>query len=287
MPKRSRRRWAATVAASGAVTLTSASLGVTLGAATVADAAPPPALAGTVWGKPVAEEFNRFDSDRWYTYDKLDNVRPRRDPALVSVTGGSLVLTGSVDAAQREVGAAIGDRRRQKYGRWEVRFKIDKGAGYQGAVLLWPNDGCRWPDDGEIDLVEVGSPGRDKGINAIHNGAGDPGKKINSLRGDYSRWHTVAVDWTPKELRYFMDGKLTWRITDPRSIPTTCTMRLALQLDECAPPVYRGYVPCRDSGTPPVVAMRVDSVKVYPYVGEAVSPVAVKRVRPALPAVRR
>lgn len=287
MPKRSRRRWVATVAAAGAVTLTSASLGVTLGTAPVADAAGP-APGRSVWGKPLVEQFDTFEDSRWYKYVKYPNVRPRRDPALVGVAGGNLVLAGSVDAAQGEVGAAVGHRVRQKYGRWEVRFQIDRGAGYQGAVLLWPNEGCRWPDDGEIDLVEVGSPNRDKGINAIHNGKGDTGKKINSLRGDYSTWHTVAVDWTPKELRYFMDGKLTWRITDPRSIPTTCTMRLALQLDECAPPVYRGYVECRNARTPPVVRMRVDWVKVFPYVGEpVVSPAAAKRVRAAVPATRR
>lgn len=294
MPKRSRRRWVVTAALSGAVTLVGASLGVTLGPASVAAAPGGPVgpagrkpLSRPVWGKPLVEEFTTFDPSRWYPYDKVANVRPRRDPALVSVSGGSLVLAGSVNENKEEVGSAVGDRFRQKFGRYEVRFRIDAGAGYQAAILLWPNDGCRWPDDGEIDLVEVNVPARDKGINAIHNGEGDPGKQINSLRGDYSTWHTVAVEWTPRELRYFMDGRQTWHITDARSIPTTCTMRLALQLDECAPPVYRGYVPCRDRHTPPVVRMRIDSVKVWPYLGQRISPAADRRVRAALPAARR
>jgi hypothetical protein len=235
-----------------------------LSPSTVAAAEPSPV---PTWPAPLVENFDAFDTGRWYPYQPPDDEanNPRRTPDLVSVGDGHLQLTGSVTAAGLEIGAAVGDNHEQKYGRWEVRFRADPGRGYGAAVLLWPAGGGRWPDDGEIDLIEVPSPQRDLAINSLHNGHNghDDNKDAQAVRADFTTWHTVAVDWLPHSVTYYLDGVETWRSPRTSLVPTTTPMRLALQLDECADRVYHGFIPCRDASSPERVVMEVDWVKVF------------------------
>jgi licheninase len=216
------------------------------------------------WGAPVVEDFLGFDGSRWYKYRATADVthKPRRSPDLVSVGGGVLRLAGTVDPRGAEIGSAVGDKLAQRYGRWEARFRVQRGAGYGAAVLLWPAGG-RWPDDGEINLIEVPSPSRRSGINAIHNGP-DNKRARWPVIADFASWHTVAVDWLPGSVTYYLDGVPTLVELRPELIPNTGPLRLALQLDECAPRVYGSFIPCRDAFSPAVVLMEVDWVKVYP-----------------------
>ena len=175
---------------------------------------------------------------------------------------GKLVLEGATNAQGQEIGSGVADHIDQNYGRWEVRFRVDAGAGYGAAILLWPSAGYEFPDDGEIDIMEVPAPTRDRGVNVVHLGPRND-QAGNPVVADFTAWHTVSVDWSPGELVYHLDGVETWRA--PTHLVPDKVMRLALQLDECALPVYRGWIPCRDASSPPTVAMEVDWVKVYPY----------------------
>jgi hypothetical protein len=246
--------------ASGAIVVTiAAALGLSPSTVAAAESSSTP-----TWPAPLVENFDAFDTSRWYPYQPPDDEahNPRRTPDLVSVADGHLQLTGSVTTAGLEIGAAVGDKHEQKYGRWEVRFRADPGRGYGAAVLLWPTDGGRWPDDGEIDLIEVPSPQRDLAINSLHNGH-DDNKDDKAVRADFTAWHTVAVDWLPHSVTYYLDGVETWRSPRPSLVPTTKPMRAALQLDECAERVYHGFIPCRDASSPARVVMEVDWVKVF------------------------
>jgi licheninase len=214
-------------------------------------------------GTPVVEDFNgeTLDLARWTPYDYPD-THPRRSKDLVHVEGGILSLEGSVDADGHEIGAGLGDHLEQNYGRWEVRFRVDAGAGYGAAILLWPAEGYTFPDDGEVDIIEAPKPSREGGFNVVHLGA-DNAQDGHLFSADFTQWHTAAVDWSPGQLVYSLDGVETWRA--PTELVPDKVMRLALQLDECAPSVYGGWIPCRDASSPPTVALQVDWVKVYPY----------------------
>ena len=57
----------------------------------------------------------------------------------------------------------------QKYGRWEARVRSQKGNGYGPVMLLWP-DAEDWPEDGEIDIMEI--PKGDRTQGALHRALG-------------------------------------------------------------------------------------------------------------------
>jgi hypothetical protein len=216
------------------------------------------------WGTPTVDEFDTFDSARWFKYQPVPpgSEDAHRSPELVSVSDGLLHLSGAVEPDGHPIGSAVGDRLRRTYGRWEVRFRVQRGRGYGAAILLWPATE-NWPEDGEIDLIEIPHPDRQSGINSLHNGPSNTSPPPNGIVADFTNWHTVAVDWLPDSVTYYLDGVQTWRRIEPHLIPGTGPLRLALQLDECAPTKYEGFIPCRDTTSPPTVVMDIDWVKVY------------------------
>ncbi|WP_322756665.1 glycoside hydrolase family 16 protein [Frankia sp. Cas3] len=224
--------------------------------------APPAGSSGSVqWGEPTVENFDSLSS-RWYVYN-FPTSRPRRSSALVSVSGGSLKLGGATDSAGLDFGSGVSDNAfHQKYGRWEARFRVTPGAGFGVAILLWPENG-NWPRDGEVDMIEIPSADRHSAIQSIHNGPSNL-QATHGANNDYTGWHTVAVDWLPSGLTYYVDGAATWKVTGPAYIPSTGPLHLTLQLDECSPGTYGGFIPCRESGPSEGVTLEVDWVKVYP-----------------------
>jgi beta-glucanase (GH16 family) len=217
------------------------------------------------WGRPVAtEDFAgaALDGAGWFTYDS-PAATPPRSPAAVQVRDGELQLVGGFDSQGRDVSGGVAHRLNQKYGRWEVRFRQDRGAGYSPGVLLWPQSE-NWPDDGEIDIVEIPNGDRTKGYNFIHNGPHNSSRG-NPMVADFSQWHTVAVDWLQDHVTYWLDGIAQWTVTpppDPREqslVPTTSPMHLALQNDQGCD----GFIECRNAQTPSKVIMHVDWIKVY------------------------
>lgn len=239
------------------------------------------------WGEPIfVEDFNgsALDLRRWFTYN-TPNIEPKRDPALIRVTQGELQLVGSVNAEGKEVGSGLATTFGQMYGRWEVRFRVDRGAGYGPAILLWPDGDGQWPRDGEIDLMEIPKQNREWGTTVAHNGSpnGRGGYRDRSrsqrVNADFTQWHTVAVDWLPNRLTFYFDGKKVWTVTpatkpyqggNQNLVPSTSPMRLALQLDECShnAPLYGpDWIPCRNKQTPPEVLLHIDWVKVWKMPG--------------------
>lgn len=100
------------------------------------------------------------------------------------------------------------------YGTAAARMKLTSGAG------LWPafwalGDG-RWPDTGEIDIMEhVGDP---TWTSVALHGPGYFGdtplvQRAVLPRGSVADWHVYSVDWTPATLVFRTDGRETYRVT--------------------------------------------------------------------------
>ena len=215
------------------------------------------------WGEPVAvENFDGPLSDEWGKYDTPD-ASPPRSGDQVSVSGGMLHLTGGVNSrVGKDVGGGVMFLRDLRYGRWEVRFRVQAGAGYSAVVLLWPKENADWPAAGEIDLAEMTDPARSSFGSYLHHGADNNIVGKDSTKTDFTKFHTIAVDWLPNRVTYYLDGKKIFNVTPGQirtGLPTESVMHLALQLDQGCD----DFIPCRNDDTPKKVVMDVDWVKVY------------------------
>jgi beta-glucanase (GH16 family) len=225
----------------------------------------PPATTTAGWQRPLlTENFTSPLRDSiWSVYDDPNGDTPRSEDA-VRVANGYLNITGGFNSSGKDVSGGVGSRIDQKYGRWEVRFRVDQGAGYSAVLLLWPDNDSDWPQAGEVDFAEIANADRSRASMFVHYG-----KENHQLSGkmtaDFTKWHTVAVEWTPAHVAFYLDGKLLRfganKTTGAQAIPKMEPMHLAIQLDKGCD----DWTPCRNSSTPPKVVMQVDWVKIYGF----------------------
>jgi beta-glucanase (GH16 family) len=81
----------------------------------------------------------------------------------------------------------------------------------------------------------------------------------NKVSGDFSQWHTFAMDWLPDRITWYVDGVKQFETFDKNVIPTS-RMHLAIQLD-MGP--FEEWILAPDHTTPPEVSLEVDWVRVY------------------------
>ncbi len=136
----------------------------------------------------------------------------------------------------------------------------DKGRGFGSAILLWPQSE-RFPQDGEIDIMEVPSETRDRAHFIVHfPGPGGKDKVYGSYAvDDFSEWHTFAVDWLPDRIVFHVDGVERLRVTDRNIIPKK-PMHLCMQFDQGP---KKDWIPAPDATTPAAFSLQVDWVRVY------------------------
>jgi beta-glucanase (GH16 family) len=132
----------------------------------------------------------------------------------------------------REGGAAQRPWNSQLYGRYSVRFKADRAAGFKLAWLLWP-DSKQWPQDGEIDFPEGDLS---KVIYAALHGV-EEGVHVDEVHRPnvaYGDWHTATTEWRPGRIEFFLDGRSIGVSTTPSMVPSK-PMHYILQTESCSP----------------------------------------------------
>ncbi|MDH2428473.1 glycoside hydrolase family 16 protein [Sphaerisporangium sp. TRM90804] len=204
------------------------------------------------WGKPVfVESFaGPLDRRRWEVYHSPEaRVNPRTGQAT-TVHDGMLHMKGGFYGG-KDLSGGVASTLSQTHGRWEVRFRGEVGRGYSLVTLLWSSGG----EYAEIDFSEVIDPTRRTGGIYVHRGEAPQAQ--SQVRADFTKWHTVAVDWLPGRLTFWLDGRQTWSYTGP--LVPEGPMHLTLQNDV----VCNQWSPCRDSTTPATVSMYVDWVRIF------------------------
>ncbi len=207
------------------------------------------------WREVLSDDFtgSALDPAAWSTYSGPGTAGVGwRAPERVSVADGHLRILGGGG-----VGGGLRSTLDLLHGRWEVRARVDVGAGYGPAILLWPASGD-WPVDGEIDVAEIPQGGRRVSHFTVHWGA-DNRRRSVATEGDFTQWHVFGCEWHPDRIRYLLDGRPRWELRAPRAAIPRKPMHLALQLDPGAEGTWIGPP---DAATPPSVGFYVDWVRI-------------------------
>ncbi len=201
-------------------------------------------LAG--WKQTFAEDFThtaaagRFPSTygkKWATYHGFRDTSKAGmyDNNVLSVHDGVLDEKLQRSAGVTRVAALAPVLQKawtgQVYGRFSVRFKADRLAGFKIAFLLWPDSNV-W-SHGEVDFPEATLTQTMAGYNHC------PGKPtVNCTYTDtgvgFGEYHTLTIDWKPNYLGFSIDGRTVKTAT--KNIPNR-PMHWVLQTEATGAPV--------------------------------------------------
>ncbi len=192
-------------------------------------------------------------------------------PSHVTIKGGTLILKGYQDPAAIAASHCVGDANQwvtggvklvtnsQRYGKYEVRMRVDNGQGISAVALLWPTTNT-WPP--EIDFAEDdGASPRSSLMATVHWGTSRSDfEESDYLAVDLSQWHTLGVVWSPGEIVYTIDGS-PWAAEANTNVPDV-PMQLALQTEawQCG---TSSWEVCANGTAPKEVDMDVDWIAVY------------------------
>ena len=183
----------------------------------------PPAKAGQEWRLVWSDEFDgaAVDESKW---ERIGDA-PRRDgfwikdDAYLDGNGGLLLRTRK-DGERYTCGAVrTKGKFEHRYGFWEARCKLPKQQGHWPAFWLMPAAGLKDAEAGgvagaEIDIMEKAWLA-EKIDHAIHwNGYGSHHKQDYrevERPGLNEGFHTFALEWSPEEYVFYIDGNETWR----------------------------------------------------------------------------
>ena len=153
------------------------------------------------------------------------------NPKNAKIENGELVITGIKEAYKGKQYTSARMTTSGKfsclYGRIEACIKAPKAQqGNWPAFWMMPQDSKYggWPRSGEIDIMEFVNKS-DKLYGTLHfGGPGDTHKGSQyTLSGgtDFTKdYHVYAVEWEPKEIRWYCDGNYYGKLNDWKSEKT-------------------------------------------------------------------
>jgi beta-glucanase (GH16 family) len=162
-----------------------------------------------------------FDTERnregWYNEELQYYSQPGLDNAQVK--DGRLVITARKESrrtapdygGQRYTSARLHTRGKGEwiYGFFEVRAKLPCGKGLWPAIWMLGRGG-RWPDDGELDIMEHVGRDPEHVLATVHTKAGHGSHAVGAsafLPDACSAFHRYQLHWTPDDVVFGVDGR--------------------------------------------------------------------------------
>lgn len=243
----------AALAAAGVLSSTASAAPLT------ADPVQPAATSGS-FTQVFSDQFDTLNTNTWTRYNGTPNCCPQSGWAKTHVvaTGGAMNILTYRDSARGNKwisgGVSMARSVNQTYGRWSIRFRMDKGVGTGMDVALRPSGSGTVVDWAE-QSTDHGAA-RDVETATLHYGNTRVHAKVN---GDFSQWHTMTLDWTPGKITVSLDGKAWANYTS--HVPSA-PMHLIMQ-SNVGTNGFTGVMP--NASTPAKVAFQIDSVTVSKY----------------------
>lgn len=189
-----------------------------------------PAFVDEFDGKTIDRGKWRFDTSRnavgWHNNERQYYADARSNNARIE--DGALVIEArrptvsrarfSDAGGQKYTSARLVSRKPQGYGFYEIRARLPCGRGIWPAIWMLAPDG-KWPDNGEIDIMEM--VGWDPSVihATLHSGAFNHAK--GTQRGAQKRvptsctsFHRYQLDWRPGSITIGIDGRAHMRIAN-------------------------------------------------------------------------
>jgi beta-glucanase (GH16 family) len=219
------------------------------------------------WRRVFADDFTgaALDAASWGAYSGQPQGDPGGwwEPSHTVVAGGAALLRTyrDPDRSGRWVsgGMSSAPGLKQTYGKYLVRFRMDRGYGVAPVLLLFPS-ADHWPP--EIDFAEDGGAThvRDHTTATLHYGVRPNDRQIQRrVDADFTRWHTAGVEWTAGRLTYTLDGRPWATLAGPEVPAEPMELDLQTQAGTLGDP----WTPAPDATTPPEVDMQIDWVVAY------------------------
>lgn len=161
----------------------------------------------TKWNYDVGGDGYGNNEAQFYTKNRLENAR---------VENGNLIIEARKEnwEKNRYTSARLLTRGKFsfQYGTVEVRAKLPKGRGTWPAVWMMSENMKKWPDDGELDIMEH------VGFNQGYIHASVHTKKYNHIIGTQKtdtlivkdaseKFHIYKADWTPEKIDVYIDDQ--------------------------------------------------------------------------------
>jgi beta-glucanase (GH16 family) len=188
----------------------------------------------TKWGYDVGGHGWGNKELQYYTERRKENAR---------VESGRLIIEAWRDGSGREArrdGAGSNEYTSARlvskgkgdwtYGRFEVSAKLPSGRGTWPAIWMLPslksygNGG--WPDNGEIDIMEHVGFEQDVVHGSAHTKAyyhsiGTQKTGKIQVSNASTAFNLYSVEWTPKEIRWYVNGKHYFTFSNERATQPT------------------------------------------------------------------
>jgi beta-glucanase (GH16 family) len=128
------------------------------------------------------------------------------------------------------------------YGFYEIRAKLPCARGTWPAIWMLPTDMNKWPDDGEIDIMEQVGAEPNYIYSTLHTGLfnhvkGTQRSAQKSVPSSCSDFHVYQLDWRPDRIDIGVDGEGILRVANdqpggkgawPFDVPFKMILNLAI-----------------------------------------------------------
>ena len=150
---------------------------------------------------------------QYYTRASLNNARVEKGCLIIEARKEK--IDSNRYSSARLVTKGKGD---WSYGRIEVRAKLPQGIGSWPAIwMLASTTPLKWPDDGEIDIME--HVGHNPGFihfsihtKKFNHGIGTQKTDTLYVQDAMKTFHVYAMQWNEQRMQWFVDGKQVFEI---------------------------------------------------------------------------